>query len=71
MQHVSIMTFNKRVTTLGQQFWPGVDALWPTVGCNDKKVKVKITLEEGMTALRGRKGSALLFRYGYICDMIL
>jgi hypothetical protein len=34
-------------------------------------LKVKITLEQGMTALRGRRGSALLFRYGYIYDMIL
>jgi len=71
MQQVAIISFNKTVTTLGQQFWPVVDALWPTVGCNVKKVKVKITLELGMTAQRGRRVSALLFRYGYIYDMIL
>ena len=61
MKQAAIISFNKTVTTLGEQFWPGVEALWPTVGCNVKKVKVKVILEQDMPAQRRCRGSALLF----------
>ena len=54
------------VTTLGQQLWPGVDARWPTVRWYVTKVKAKFTLEQGVKAQEGRRGSALLLLYGYV-----
>jgi hypothetical protein len=32
MKQVAVISLYKTVTTLGQQFWPVIDALWPTVG---------------------------------------
>jgi hypothetical protein len=36
MQHVAIISFNKTFTTLGQQIWPVIEALWRTVGWSNR-----------------------------------
>ena len=36
MKQVAVISFKKTVTTLEQQFWPGVDAPWPTVGWSNR-----------------------------------